>query len=391
MNRIFFILSCIALFAFTGFTTMQASIPLKSGKVQRIDGDSREAIYATGSNGLSKYWIYDLGREWNKTEYLSGVPLNDFLIIKNDYDTLKILAVTSTVQYGDQLMISEDGGENFVDITPTFLKESSDATISHICSYMDGYASCYIPKDIFLSCTGGNAGLYHSPDFCKSWIRILEGTIDFFTTYTYEQYTMLVAGYTDENQVSHVCTSIDDGRSWETIYEKSTTYIKGIDICWADRNAMCLYGDNLFFTTTDGGLTWQENTPSVTFMDAAFKYGNINEVYAAANEEEGAALWYSADLGCSWEKVYIMPSDNIIDMHAYSYDIYCLMQSGRVYNLFHSIDGFVLRYDYESMFTTIRPLYDSWQSLYYDLQGRPVANPTRGIYIKDGKKVIIGQ
>ena len=28
---------------------------------------------------------------------------------------------------------------------------------------------------------------------------------------------------------------------------------------------------------------------------------------------------------------------------------------------------------------------------YYDLQGRPVAAPTRGIYIKDGKKVVIGQ
>ena len=28
---------------------------------------------------------------------------------------------------------------------------------------------------------------------------------------------------------------------------------------------------------------------------------------------------------------------------------------------------------------------------YYDLQGRPITNPTRGIYIKDGKKVIIGQ
>ena len=28
---------------------------------------------------------------------------------------------------------------------------------------------------------------------------------------------------------------------------------------------------------------------------------------------------------------------------------------------------------------------------YYDLQGRPVSNPERGIYIKDGKKVIIGQ
>ena len=28
-------------------------------------------------------------------------------------------------------------------------------------------------------------------------------------------------------------------------------------------------------------------------------------------------------------------------------------------------------------------------SLYYDLQGRPVTNPTRGIYIKDGKKVLM--
>ena len=26
---------------------------------------------------------------------------------------------------------------------------------------------------------------------------------------------------------------------------------------------------------------------------------------------------------------------------------------------------------------------------YYDLQGRPVANPARGIYIKDGRKVVL--
>ena len=26
---------------------------------------------------------------------------------------------------------------------------------------------------------------------------------------------------------------------------------------------------------------------------------------------------------------------------------------------------------------------------YYDLMGRPVANPTRGIYIKDGKKIAV--
>ena len=33
-----------------------------------------------------------------------------------------------------------------------------------------------------------------------------------------------------------------------------------------------------------------------------------------------------------------------------------------------------------------------WPVVYrYDLMGRPVANPTRGIYVKDGRKVVIGQ
>ena len=40
--------------------------------------------------------------------------------------------------------------------------------------------------------------------------------------------------------------------------------------------------------------------------------------------------------------------------------------------------------------TSISPtVAPSTDTPYYDLQGRPVANPTRGIYIKDGKKVAI--
>ena len=32
---------------------------------------------------------------------------------------------------------------------------------------------------------------------------------------------------------------------------------------------------------------------------------------------------------------------------------------------------------------------DKGTTPYYDLMGRPVANPTRGIYIKDGKKIAV--
>ena len=48
-------------------------------------------------------------------------------------------------------------------------------------------------------------------------------------------------------------------------------------------------------------------------------------------------------------------------------------------------------YLYKKNDTHIIPIRLISSTPYYDLQGRPVEIPTRGIYIKDGKKVIIGQ
>lgn len=51
-------------------------------------------------------------------------------------------------------------------------------------------------------------------------------------------------------------------------------------------------------------------------------------------------------------------------------------------------------YLYKSDNTSIKNLpliQETSDTPYYDLQGRKVANPTRGIYIKDGRKVVIGQ
>jgi hypothetical protein len=39
--------------------------------------------------------------------------------------------------------------------------------------------------------------------------------------------------------------------------------------------------------------------------------------------------------------------------------------------------------------SVVLPKANDEASPYYDLMGRPVANPTRGIYIKDGRKVIL--
>lgn len=61
------------------------------------------------------------------------------------------------------------------------------------------------------------------------------------------------------------------------------------------------------------------------------------------------------------------------------------------YNLFNFYRNGVLLWgeEYNPNTSVTLPQTKRIVTPYYDLQGRPVANPTRGIYIKDGKKVVI--
>ena len=59
--------------------------------------------------------------------------------------------------------------------------------------------------------------------------------------------------------------------------------------------------------------------------------------------------------------------------------------------LYTSANGIYLL-DVDAVDTSIPAIENETSAApYYDLQGRPVVNTMRGIYIKDGKKVIIGQ
>ena len=158
---------------------------------------------------------------------------------------------------------------------------------------------------------------------------------------------------------------------------------------------MCVFGDGLLALTIDKGVSWKEAVLPEGTVDMSFHFYNDYELYAAANDENGMNLWYSNDLGENWECVYTLTketSESIIDMDVYSLNFYWLSSSGRVYYFMQEKDKFRLIYDYEKLFSDIIPLQlNNVSSPYYDLMGRKVANPTRGIYIKDGRKVVIGQ
>ena len=96
---------------------------------------------------------------------------------------------------------------------------------------------------------------------------------------------------------------------------------------------------------------------------------------------EGTEL-YAGEMQCSaygecqFNVSFTCPANNIIHIYSRSIDMFGRATAWAVttFNLDTSIDPIVA---------------PNTDAPYYDLQGRPVANPTRGIYIKNGRKVVL--
>ena len=98
-------------------------------------------------------------------------------------------------------------------------------------------------------------------------------------------------------------------------------------------------------------------------------------------DTEGTEL-YAGEMQCSaygecqFNVSFACPADNIIHIYSRSIDMFGRATEWAVttINLDTSIDPIVT---------------PNTDAPYYDLQGRPVANPTRGIYIRNGRKVVL--
>ena len=98
-------------------------------------------------------------------------------------------------------------------------------------------------------------------------------------------------------------------------------------------------------------------------------------------DSEGTEL-YAGEMQCSaygecqFNVSFACPANKIIHIYSRSIDMFGRATEWAVTTI--------------NLDTSISPIVaPNTDTPYYDLQGRPVANPTRGIYIKDGKKVAI--
>lgn len=148
--------------------------------------------------------------------------------------------------------------------------------------------------------------------------------------------------------------------------------------------------------SVDGGMTveqimytngkWQY--PVASIYDVTYDTRNPNTLYGA-NMYTGLELdtdtmkvIRSTDGGLTWSEFFAEPMANkgLLRM-----DI-----KDNLLALYTSANGIYLL-DVDAVETSISAIKDGPSAItpYYDLQGRKVANPTRGIYIKDGKKIAV--
>ena len=175
------------------------------------------------------------------------------------------------------------------------------------------------------------------------------------------------------------------GELWVTSY--SETYNIAFHPTMENRIILC--GLCCYGISEDGGASWtgifntELNQLAANLTDIVYDKRNPDILYGLGIRYSNSGITViqrSTDGGYTWEEIFnktIAPKG-----HAISFDmkdnLLALYTGNGIYLL-----------DVDAVDTSVSPIVnDENESTYYDIQGRKVAHPTRGIYIKDGRKVV---
>ncbi len=116
---------------------------------------------------------------------------------------------------------------------------------------------------------------------------------------------------------SLICKSINQGKTWKTVYENKDTlvFLDGIQF-WDDKKGICfgdpINGKFLILRTENGGESWQKdslNTPIAGLGEAAFAASGTtisilkNGIVAIATGGKESNIHFSKDYGQTWKKI----------------------------------------------------------------------------------------
>ena len=345
-----------------------------------------DKLYVTTPEGLYKRDV-SCDAKWEK-ESVTDILVVDFEVRG---DTLAVLTC-------DTLYLSVDCGKSYATILlNTFIGEElyDDRKLCHV-EFHPKNANC-----IYVA----YRGISYSSDFGKTWEQLPFDNIP-VGTYTHSSGpTNILFNPIDPMHVvtygnnpilnsSDVLQSCDGGSNWSfSYYDGGVSEIHRVAFHPTDKNKMIVCGLETYLMQEQQGQrlenTYDPNSQYyevlVNLFDVIYDPRNPDILYGAdmTVQDKNIVILRSVDGGMTWDKYYTIESDNI------DYAVKLAFKDNLL--AIYSFASGIYLLDVDAVDTSVPVIEKETLDIpYYDLQGRPVANPARGIYIKDGKKVIIG-
>ncbi|MBR6601039.1 MAG: hypothetical protein IKK87_04235 [Bacteroidaceae bacterium] len=335
------------------------------------------SLYASSSRGLYQYELNESTNEWRKLEFTDSTIL-DFEVRG---DTIVALS-------GQLLYISTDAGRtaNHIpidSIDPNWNKNYFMRALRGLALHPSD------AKKIHVSLSWG--GLFYSDDGGLSWVEI-----DSVISPPYLRYNPLDAKYMIGYGTIYVDVSRDGGFSWERrLVGRGGRIVHDVAFHPTNKWRIVACGD-LYAMSNDGGYEWRmigsQSPPLGNIVPAAYLYDVVYDsrdpdILYGADETEyrnnRIPILRSTDGGFTWETFYVIETSEPTG-------VFNMCMKDNLLAIYTLWVNQVYLLDVDSVNTNIASAVNEKDATaYYDLQGRPVSNPTRGIYIKDGKKVVI--
>ena len=340
-------------------------------------------LYVATPNGIFKtpYKDAEASSKWEK------LPLTDNLVLDIEVRGDTLIALTR-----DQLIYSLNGGKTAKSCSATEIM-GGDKTYT-----LDGMAvHPHNAKQIIVTSV---KGLMCTNDGGASW-EAMDAEIPvpltrlFYNPSNADQLVGIYNNYIFDSGA--LLFSHDGGQQWMygdgVYYDSNISEIYNIAFHPTIEGKVAACGVGVYGLSDDGGASWtgvfepRWGQIIVHITDILYDTRNPDVLYGAdwSGIQEGTtSIVRSTDGGYTWKTFYeasLAPyayvlsfdmKDNLLALYTYGGGIYLL--------------------DVDAVEASISSIpADAIVTPYYDLMGRPVAHPTRGIYIKDGRKVVIGE
>ena len=336
-------------------------------------------LYVATPKGLYRI-LYKSQTEWEK------LSLTDELVLDIEVRGDTVIALTR-----NQLIYSLDGGKTAKSIsTLEILGEDNKFTLEDMAVHPHNANQILV--------ISGAGHLMRTHDCGSEWEEIDKETPCGLTHLFYNPSNADQLIGVSNNEIldfGSLLFSHDGGHKWMygdgVYYDGNTSEICNVAFhpTIDGRVAVCGYG--VYGLSDDAGASWtgvfepKWGQTIVHITDILYDTRNPDILYGAdwGGMQEGiTSVVRSTDGGYTWESFYeasLAPNayvlsfdmkDNLLALYTYGGGIYLL--------------------DVDALEASISSTQsDAIVTPYYDLMGRPVAHPTRGIYIKDGRKVVI--